>query len=219
MCSLTTIFLFTVPIHPNSIHVVYFLLVQATARESVFNRIVIIPSSNGNDKFDVDSDGYLVQGKEGAARRKACMSLSTMAAVTQLNNNDYCMCQRYKFLWCGYRVFSLNGVLLGTVNSSTSTSITLASGSTQAVVDNEELFYQPMSRAVGTTAKAAQCMEYLTLFRTQQTVYTPNSLYSLLTAIDSHNYRSCSQTNKGQTCEPISLRFIILAGRPCAHNV
>ena len=62
----------------------------------------------------------------------------------------------------------------------------------------------------GQLLKAAQCMKYLTSFRTQPTVYTPNLLYSLLTATDLHNCQSCSQTNKEQTCEPINLRFTIL---------
>ena len=145
-----------------------------SARESVFNRIVIIPSSNGNDKFDVDSDGYLVQGKQGAARKSTGVFVNNgsghAAGTTTITVDGV---NATNFFGAGTRVFSLNGVLLGTVNSSTSTSITLASGSTQAVVDNEELFYQPMSRAVGTTAQSSAVHEIFDIVsHTTDGIYT-----------------------------------------------
>jgi len=145
-----------------------------SARDSVFNRIVIIPSSNGNDKFDVDLDGHLVQGKQGTVRKSTGVFVNNngghAAGTTTITVDG---ANATNFFGAGTRLFSLDGVQLGTVGSSTSTSITLASGSTQAVVDNEELFYQPMGKAVGTTAQSSGVHEVFDIVsHTTDGIYT-----------------------------------------------
>ena len=127
-----------------------------SARDSVFNKVVIISASGGNDSFIIDSESELVQSKQGQIRSSTGVFVNNgggYASGTTTINVDGA--NATNFFGAGSRLFSLNGVLLGTVDSSTSTSITLTTGSTQAVVDNEELFYQPVASSIGTTSQSS----------------------------------------------------------------
>ena len=125
-------------------------------RESVFNRIVIIPSGDTTENLAVDSDGYRVQGKQGVVRESTGIFVNNAggyaSGTTTINVDGVTATDVFG---TGSVVYSLDGVLLGTVDSSTSTSITLTAGSTQAVVNNEELFYQPRAHAVGTVSQSS----------------------------------------------------------------
>jgi len=125
-------------------------------RDSVFNKLVVIPSTNGNDTFDIDTNDELVQGKQGQVRNSTGIYVNNSggyaSGTTTINVDGV---NATSIFGAGSRVFNLSGVQIGTVNSVTSTSITLSSASTDAVTDDEELFYQPRANSLGTTSQSS----------------------------------------------------------------
>ncbi len=131
-----------------------------TNRDSVFNKLVIVPVQDSDEIYNKDDSGNLIQFKKNKFRVSTGVLVNngggysggtTSITVDGVDATD--------FFDTDSKVYSQNGVLLGTVSSSNSTTIVLASGSTQAVVDNEELFYQPLHKPMGTTSQSSAVHE------------------------------------------------------------
>mgnify|MGYP003626087456 CR=1 FL=1 len=131
-----------------------------TNRDSVFNRLVVVPSADRNESYSVDNDSHATIKKHGKVRESTGVFVNNgggySGGTTSITVDG---ATATNFFAAGSKVYSLDGVLLGTVNSSNSTTVVLASGSTQAVVDNEELFYQPLLKSTGTASQSSAVHE------------------------------------------------------------
>ena len=159
------------------------------SHESVFNKLVLSRTTSDQQNV-VDQGSFIKQRPIADVRPRTGVLVNGNFAAGTLTFTVDGTDATTKFV-IGQSLYRMNGKKLGTITGVTTTSITIGSGSTEATLDNEELFPTPVRTSSGTVNQSTTVNEVFDIIDQKN---LPNDIVRLI--VQPSDRRRFSQLSK-----------------------
>jgi len=182
-----------------------------SSRASVFNKILVRPASGNSDNLTevADVTAQVITGKRnriGIYVNNASGYAATTATAIVVDGVDATTIYQI-----GDRVYKANGKHLGTLTAVSATSITIGAGITEALVDNDEMFAEPVRPSYGTSNQSSLVYE---IFDIIEHTSIGNEVKLVIQPSDRRRFNQLTKMRVGQIGDnEFSIEYIMSKGR------
>lgn len=135
---------------------------EMQSRDSVFHKVLVRTHKSNIGEFE-EVAGLTVQKSTSGERQRIGVLINNASGYSSGTTTAMLVdgvSDATDFIAVGDSIYKANGKNLGVVTAVTSTSVSIGGGTSDAVVDNDELFVQPQITGVGTTNQSSCVHDY-----------------------------------------------------------